>query len=89
MSEKLSEVLDVTVDLFKTAKRVRKKHGEYYGVSWAIKGLEIAAIETMCGTANVNYAEYIESFYKGLIDVEELLQMAYPKRKDAEDGHYE
>jgi hypothetical protein len=89
MEEKLTEVLDITAYLFRTAKRVRKKYGQYHGVSEAIYGLESAAFETMCGTANVNADEYIECYYKGEITLEELLHhLACPLKKDAEEGYY-
>jgi hypothetical protein len=89
MEKKLTEVLEITAYLFKTAKRVRKKYGRYHGVSISINGLECAAIETMCGTANVNADDYIECYYRGIITLEELLQhLAYPLEKDVEEGYY-
>lgn len=90
MEQKLTEVLDLSAYLFKAAKRIHKKYGKYHGVSLATRGLEDAAIVTMCGTANENCDEYIEAYYKGLIGLEELLEnLAYPKRKDAEEGFYD
>lgn len=89
MEKNLTEILEVTAYLFKTAKRVQKKYGQYHGVPYAITGLESAALETMCGTANVNYLEYIDAYYKGLITIEELLRhLAYPLKKDAEEGYH-
>lgn len=89
MKENLTEILDVTAYLFKTAKRVWKKVGKYHGVSLATAGLESAALETMCGTANINAYDYILCYYKGVISLEELLQnLAYPLEKDAEEGYY-
>jgi hypothetical protein len=89
MEKKLTEILDVTADLFKIAKRTKKKHGQWSCVPLAVRALEDAAIENMCGTANVNCDEYIEAFYKGIITIDDLLQnLAYPLKKDAEEGFY-
>jgi hypothetical protein len=89
MEKNLTEVLEITTYLFKTAKRMRKKYGQYHGVSIATEGLESAAMETMCGTPNVNAFDYIECYYKGVITIEELLRhLAYPLEKDVEEGYY-
>lgn len=81
--KELMETLEIAVYLFKTAKRVRKKYGKYHGVSMAVEGLEDAAFETMCGTANINADQYLEAYYKGLINIEELVyNLAFPKAKD-------
>lgn len=87
MERKLTEVLDVTADLFRTAKRIRKKHGKYMGVLDAVFAIENAAIFNMCGTGNINAEEYIECYYDGIINLENLLShLAYPHNKDRESG---
>jgi hypothetical protein len=89
MEKKLVDILDVSVYLFKTAKRVRNKVGKYVCVREAVEALEDAAFENMCGTANVHAELYLECFYKGVISVEELIQhLACPLEKDVEEGYY-
>jgi hypothetical protein len=89
MEKKLVEILDVSVYLFKTAKRVRNKVGKYVCVPEAVRELEDAAFENMCGTANVNADLYLECFYKGVISIDELMHhLACPFEKDTEDGYY-
>jgi hypothetical protein len=90
MEKKLSEILDLSTYLFKTAKRVRNKYGKYVLVPDAVRALEDAAIENMCGTANVNCELYIECFYKGVISADELIHhLAFPLENDAAEGHYD
>jgi hypothetical protein len=87
MEKKLSEILDVSTYLFKTAKRVRNKCGKYACVSDAVRALEDAAFENMCGTSNVHYGLYLECFYKGVISIDELIHhLAFPLKEDADEG---
>jgi len=89
LEKKLVEILDLSAYLFKTAKRVRNKYGKYVCVPEAVRALEDAAFENMCGTANVNAELYLECFYKGVISIDELLQhLACPSEKDVEEGYY-